>query len=108
MNTNEPRVISGIYSDETTISQNAHTEGRTTMGTTTIRERLEEQAVNGQITMVDLRAIERYLDKVEYRREYNKRADVVAKRKEYNKKRNEEEKQGRQLLAMLLAERGEK
>lgn len=100
-NTNNNVKISGVYTSTANHNQ-AHTPGRLTMDTTTIRERLYEQTAAGEITQVDMKAIETYLNKVDYRREYNRRPEVRAKRKEYMKERNEKAKVGRQLLNSLL------
>lgn len=98
--------ISGIYRS-TEITKNAHTEGRTTMGTRTIRERLYEDTREGRIPMSDMKAIETYLNKKEYREEYNSRPEVKDKRRAYNRARNEKAKLGRQLLQGLLGKNEE-
>lgn len=55
------------------------------------------------LTMVDMKSIETYLQKREYREVYNKRPDVVAKRKERNRKQAQEMKETRMMIELLLA-----
>lgn len=71
-----------------------------TLSTTEIRERVE--GLEGA-SLSDLRAIESYLKRREYREEYNKREEVRLRRKAYNQRKAEEARIGRQLLVQLLA-----
>ncbi len=95
--------ISGIYGSEE-ISANGHQEGHVTLSTAEIRERMSELGDSGA-TSVDLKAIEKYLAKVDKRDERNRRPEVKAARKLYNKKRLAAEKQTKAMIEILLAEK---
>lgn len=79
-------------------------KAKVTMSKAEIAKRVALAAEADGVSGVDLRAIERFLDRKAYRDEYNKRPDVKAKRKEYNRKRLEEEKRAQVLLAKLEEE----
>lgn len=73
-----------------------------TMSTEEIRARVNEAFDGDKIAAVDLKAIETYLSKLEYRAEYNKRPEVIAKRKAYMAERRQTEKVGKQRIAQLM------
>lgn len=73
-----------------------------TMSTEEIRQRIGEAYDGGIATAADLRAIETYLDKKEYRENYNRRPEVKARRKAYMATRNQVQKVGKSRLEEVL------
>lgn len=63
-----------------------------------LREETYKRYKTGEITLEEARAIELYLNKREYRANYNKRPEVQQKRKAYMRARNEKVKMGAELL----------
>ncbi len=74
--------------------------------TMSAREITEHITANASgVTAVDMKAIQTYLDKLEYRQNYNKRPDVIQARKARNAAKAAEQKATGELIKRLLAER---
>ena len=73
-----------------------------------MREKTYEAYKSGLITLEEAQAITLYLQKKEYREQYNKRPEVRERRKAYNRERNAKASIGRQLLNQLIGSKEEK